>query len=323
MAPRVLLTVWLLKIESLYHVFIVCFFFPTELFFDLQWGIPDELGVISRLERDNRNHLRDFPPSPPFYRRLNQGLESRYKLARFQSRDSRGREKFRSSESQTSILSPNFYLVTSLETPRLLSNLNYLKGTISLFLISVHSILMHNFSIFLSISWYIHKNLNVSMILFQHPLLYHYSQFLTERQPKGKEGFSSVQYSSVSVMSDSLWTHGLQHTRFHCPSPTPGACSNSCPSSQWCHPTIILCCPLHLLYSIFPSLRVFSSESVLRIRWPNVGVSASASVLPMNIQNWFPLGWTGWIFLQSKRLSRVFSNTTVQEHQFFGAEISL
>ena len=79
---------------------------------------------------------------------------------------------------------------------------------------------------------------------------------------------------------------------------------------------LILCCPLLLLSSIFPSIRVFSNESVLRIRWPNIGVSASTSVLPMNIQDWFPLGLIGLISLQSKGLSRVFSNTTVQKHQF-------
>ena len=84
---------------------------------------------------------------------------------------------------------------------------------------------------------------------------------------------------------------------------------------------LILCCPL-LLPSIFSSTRVFSNEMVLHIRWPKFGASASASVLPMNIQDRFPLGWTGWISLQSKGLSRVFSNTTVQKHQFFGAQLS-
>ena len=81
--------------------------------------------------------------------------------------------------------------------------------------------------------------------------------------------------------------------------------------------------PLLLLLSIFPSIRVFSSESALHIRWLKIGASASASVLPMNIQEWFPLGWTGWLSLQSKGLSRVFSNTTVQKHQFFGTQLSL
>ena len=87
---------------------------------------------------------------------------------------------------------------------------------------------------------------------------------------------------------------------------------------------LILCCPLFLLPSFFPSIRVFSNELVLCIRWPKCyGDSASASVLPMNIQDWFPLGWTGWISLQSKGLSRVFFNTTVQKHQFFSAQLSL
>ena len=86
---------------------------------------------------------------------------------------------------------------------------------------------------------------------------------------------------------------------------------------------LILCCPLLLLPSIFPSIRVFSNESALHIRWPNIGVSASTSVLPMNTQDWFPLGWIGWISLQSKGLSRIFSNTTVQKHQFFGTQLSL
>ena len=86
---------------------------------------------------------------------------------------------------------------------------------------------------------------------------------------------------------------------------------------------LILCHPLLLLPSIFPSIRVFSNESALLIRWPSIGISASASVLPMNTQDWSPLGWTGWISLQSKGLSRVFSHTTVQKHQFFGAQLSL
>ena len=86
---------------------------------------------------------------------------------------------------------------------------------------------------------------------------------------------------------------------------------------------LILCRPLLLLPSIFPSIRVFSNQSALRIRWPSIGVSASTSVLPMNIQDRFPLGLTGWISWQSKGLSRVFSNTTVQKHQFFGTQLSL
>ena len=117
---------------------------------------------------------------------------------------------------------------------------------------------------------------------------------------------SSVQFN-CSVVSDSLRPHGLQHTRLPCPSPTPGACSNSCPLSQWCHPTISSCViPSSCLQSFsvsgsFPMSQFFPSGG------QRIGVSASASVLPMNIQDWSPLGWTGWISLQSKGLSRVFS----------------
>ena len=107
------------------------------------------------------------------------------------------------------------------------------------------------------------------------------------------------------------------------PSPSPGVCSNWCALSRWCHPTISSSCPLLLLPSIFPSIRVFSKESAFHIRWPRIGASTSASVLPMNIQDWFHLGLTGLISLQSKGLSRVFSNTTVQKHQFFSAQLSL
>ena len=110
-------------------------------------------------------------------------------------------------------------------------------------------------------------------------------------------------------MSDSLQPHGLQHTRLPCPSPTPGACSNSCPLSGWCHPII----SSHPLSSPSPPTLNLSQHQGL-FQWASS--SASASVLPMNIQDWFPLRLTGWISLQSKRLSRVFSNTTVQKHQF-------
>ena len=140
--------------------------------------------------------------------------------------------------------------------------------------------------------------------------------------------YSSVQYS-CSVVSDSLWPHESQHARPCCPSPTPGLYSNSCPSptpgvySNSCPSSyLILCCPLLLLPPIPPSIRVFSNESTLHMRCQSTGVSASASVLPKNTQDWSPLGWTGWNSLQSKGLSRVFSNTTVQKHQFFGAQLS-
>ena len=107
----------------------------------------------------------------------------------------------------------------------------------------------------------------------------------------------SVQFS-CSVMSDSLWPHRLQHARPPCPSPAPGVYSNSCPLSWWYHSTISssvipLRHPLFLLPSIFPSIRIFSNELALHIWWPTIGVSASASVLPMYIQDWFPLGWIG------------------------------
>ena len=116
-----------------------------------------------------------------------------------------------------------------------------------------------------------------------------------------------------SVMSDSLRLHGLQHARPPCPSPTPRVYSNLCPLSPWCHPTISS--------SVVPSSSCL--QSFPASGGQSIGVSASTSVLPMNIQDWFPLGWTGWISLQSKGFSRVFSNTTVQKHQFFGAQFSL
>ena len=134
---------------------------------------------------------------------------------------------------------------------------------------------------------------------------------------------SSVQFS-CSVMSDSWRPHGLQHTRPPCPSPTPGACSNSCPSRQWCHPTIASSdIPFSSCLQSFPPSRSFPMSQFFASGGQSIGVSASTSVLPMNIQDRFPLGWTGWITLQSKGLSRVFSNTTVQKHQFFGAQLSL
>ena len=133
---------------------------------------------------------------------------------------------------------------------------------------------------------------------------------------------SSVQFSR-SVVSDSLRHHESQHARPPCPSPTPGVYPNSCPSSQWCHPAIsssvvpFSSCPQPLPASgSFPMYQPFTWGG------QSIGVSASASVLPMNIQDWFPFGWTGWISLQSKGLSRVFPNTTVQKHQFFSAQHS-
>ena len=133
--------------------------------------------------------------------------------------------------------------------------------------------------------------------------------------------FRSVQFS-CSVVSNSLRSHGLQHTRLPCPSPTPRACSDSCPSSQWCHPTISSSViPFSCLQS-FPASGSFPMSQLFTLGGQSIGVSASASVLPMNFQDWSPSEWTGWISLQSKGLSGVFSNTTVQRHQFFGAQLS-
>ena len=136
------------------------------------------------------------------------------------------------------------------------------------------------------------------------------------------EIFVSVQFSR-SVMSDSLWPHELQHARPPCPSPTPGVQPNPCPLSRWCHPTVsssvvpFFSCP-----QFFPASGSFPMSQLFASGGQSIGASASASVLPMHTQDWSPLGWTGWISLQSKGLSRVFSNTTVQKHQFLGAQLS-
>ena len=134
---------------------------------------------------------------------------------------------------------------------------------------------------------------------------------------------AEIQFSR-SVTSDSLWPHGLQHTRLPCPSPTPRIYPNSCPLSRWCHPTISSSIiPFSSCSQSFPASGSFPMSQFFTSGGQSIGASASASVLPMNIQDWFPLGWTGWISLLSKGLSRVFSNTTVQKHQFFSAQLSL
>ena len=123
--------------------------------------------------------------------------------------------------------------------------------------------------------------------------------------------FSSVQFSH-SVMSDSLWPHELQHTRPPCPSPTPGDHPNPCPLSWWCHPTISSSVvPFSSCPQSFPASGSFQMSQLFASGGQSIGVSASTSVLTMNTQDWFPLGWTGWISLQSRGLSRVFSNTTL------------
>ena len=133
----------------------------------------------------------------------------------------------------------------------------------------------------------------------------------------------SIQFS-CSVVSDSLQPHEPQHTRPPCPSPTPGVHPNPCPLSWWCHPTIsssvipFFSCP-----QSFPASGSFQMSQLFASGGQSIGVSASIPVLPMNTQDWFPSGWTGWISLRSKGLSRIFSNTTVQKHQFFCTQLSL
>ena len=133
---------------------------------------------------------------------------------------------------------------------------------------------------------------------------------------------SSVQFS-CSVVSDSLQPHESQHARPPCPSPTPRVHSNSCPLSRWCHPTISSSVvPFSSWHQFFPASGSLPISQFFASGGQSIGASAS-SVPPTNIQDWSPLGWTGWISLQSKGFSRVFSNTTVQKHQFFGALLSL
>ena len=137
-----------------------------------------------------------------------------------------------------------------------------------------------------------------------------------------KAFIDSVQFS-LSIVSDSLRPHESQHARPPCPSPSPGVHSDSCPSSRWCHPAIsssvipFSSCPQSL-----PTSESFPVSQLFPWGGQSTGVSALASVLPKKSQGWSPLEWTGWISLQSKGLSRVFSNTTVQKHQFFGAQPS-
>ena len=133
--------------------------------------------------------------------------------------------------------------------------------------------------------------------------------------------FSSIQFS-YSVMSNFLRPHGPQHTRPPCPTPTPGVYSNSCPLSRWCHPTISSSVvPFSHLQSFLAS-GSFQMSQFFAPGGQSIRISASASVLPMNIHNWFPLGLTGWI-LQSRGLSRVFSSTTLQKHSFVFTQLSL
>ena len=137
------------------------------------------------------------------------------------------------------------------------------------------------------------------------------------------EPLYTVQFSSVSVMSDSMRPCESQHSRPPCASPTPRVYSNSCPLSQWCHPAIsssvvpFSSCPQSL-----PASESFPMSQLFAWGGQSIRVSASASVLPMNTQDWSPSGWTAWMSLLSKGLSRIFSNTSIQKHQFFGAQLS-
>ena len=140
-------------------------------------------------------------------------------------------------------------------------------------------------------------------------------------EPGGLQSVLLLLSFSHSVVSDSLWPHGLQHTRPPCSSSSPRVCSNSCPLSQWCHPTISSSViPFSSCLQSFPASESFPMSRLFASGGQSIRASASASVLPMNTQDWSPLGWTGLVSLQSKGLSRVFSNTTVQRHQFFGTQ---
>ena len=138
---------------------------------------------------------------------------------------------------------------------------------------------------------------------------------------------SILLYRSVLIsvtQSNSLWPRGLQHARLPCPSPTPIVHSHSCPLSRWCHPAISSSViPFSFRLQSFPASGSFPVSCFFTSGDQSIGVSASTSVFPMHIQDWFPLEWTTCTSLQSNRLSRVSSNTTVQKHQFFGAQLSL
>ena len=133
-----------------------------------------------------------------------------------------------------------------------------------------------------------------------------------------------IQFSSVAQSRPTLRPDEPQHARPPCPSPTPGVHPNPCPLSRWCHPTISSSVvPFSSCLQSFPASGSFQMSQLFTSGGQNIAVSASTSVLPMNTQDWSPLGWTGWISLQSKGLSRVFSSTTLQKHQFFSTQLSL
>ena len=152
----------------------------------------------------------------------------------------------------------------------------------------------------------------------EHGILFHLF-FIFFNYPHQSSSFQCLA-QSLSCVSNSLWPHGLQHARPSCPSPTPSVYSKAFPLSQWCHPIISSSVvPFSSCLQSFPASGFFQMSQFFASGGQSIGVS----VLPMNIQDWFPLGWTGWISLKSQGLSRVFSNTTVQNHQYFGAQLSL
>ena len=150
----------------------------------------------------------------------------------------------------------------------------------------------------------------------------HLADLQLDSLPVNTDIISSVQFS-YSVMSGSLWPHEPHHARPPCPSPTLGVYSNSCPLTWWCHPAILSSVvPFSSCPQSLPASESFPVSQLFAWGGQSIGVSASASVPPMNTQDWSPSGWTGWISLQSKGLSRLFSNTTVQKHQFFDTQLS-
>ena len=140
-----------------------------------------------------------------------------------------------------------------------------------------------------------------------------------------RDNYGFFPYSSVQLLSRvrPLRAHGLRHARPLCPSPTPRVHPDPCPLSRWCHPTISSVIPFSSHLQYFPASGSFQMSQLFASGGQSIGISVSASVLPMNIQDWFPLGWTGWISLQSKGLSRVCFRTTIQKHQFFSSQHSL
>ena len=162
--------------------------------------------------------------------------------------------------------------------------------------------------------------ISILSCIYRHPINISFSEQMTVDSSPYQ--FSSVHFNR-SVMSDSLWPHEPQHARPPCPSPTPGVHPNPCPLSRWCHPTISSSgVPFSSCLQSFPASGSFQMNQFFASGGQSIRVSASTSVLPTNTQNWSPLVWTGWISLQSKGLSRVFSNTTIQKHQFFCSQLS-